>query len=479
MQIPYVSITKFSEDKYLLNQLLWEKQKEILESFWNGNYTKGVWALGRRSGKTLMASISVCYAACVLSDNYKKYLRPNEKYYILTVANTINQAKLALNNVKELIKNSPLLKDLIINETSDSLELVNGAIIKSIPTSSRSARGMACPLILFDELAYSMDTSGNSSGAALFQALAPGTAQFGHLGKILMLSSPYKQEGIFWEIFQQGKSGLHKDIQIINLPTWEVNTNVSIDFLKSEKARNPEMFAIEYGANFSQNLSSFLNADLIDAAINYDRKTLLPQDCYLGDYFLSLDPAKGSRDAFTACIAHFEDNLLVVDLFYQFKANWGSEGQKKQVNIAEVESWILEKHDIYGFTKVCLDQYNSISTIQRLSGLLDIEEINWSASSKIKAYSKLIELFNSRKIELYPHLESIQQLKNLSVFYKPGGTWSVSGGTGAAVDDFCSALAGILLISDYDSDFDAIAAMTAPVEGESPYAIQNWLSYYS
>ncbi len=478
MQIPHVSITKFAEDKYLLNQCLWEKQKEILESFWGGNYTKGVWALGRRSGKTLMASISACYAGCVLADEYKKFLRPNEHFYIVTIANTIDQAKLALNNIKSLIGNSPLLKNLIKNETADSLELLNGAIIKSIPTSSRSARGMAAPFILFDELAYAMDTSGNSAGDSLYNALAPSSAQFGNLGRILLLSSPYRQEGIFYDIYKQGITGLYEDIQVVNLPSWEMNPTLSKAFLESEKARDPDMFAVEYGANFSQNLSSFLSADLIDLAINYDRKSLPPNDHYLGDYFLSLDPAKGSRDSYTSCIAHFEDNLLVVDLFHQFKANWGGEGQKKQVNIAEVENWIIEKHNIYGFSKVCLDQYNSVSSIQRLSGFIDIEEINWSASSKTKAYSKLRELFNSRNIELYPHAESIQQLKRLSVFYKPGGTWSVSGGSGASVDDFCSALAGILLIADYDADFCAIEAMTRKVPGESEYAIQNWLHYW-
>lgn len=477
MQIPHVSITRFAEDKYLLNQPLWEKQKVILESFWGGNYTKGVWALGRRSGKTLMASISACYAGCVLADEYKKFLRPNEHFYIITVANTVNQARLALNNIKSLIGNSPLLKNLIENETADSLQLLNRAIIKSIPTSSRSARGMAAPFILFDELAYAMDTSGNSAGDSLYNALAPSSAQFGNLGRILLLSSPYRQEGIFYDIYKQGITGLYEDIQVVNLPSWEMNPTLSKTFLESEKARNPDMFNVEYGANFSQNLSSFLSADLIDAAINYDRNSLPPQDHYLGDYFLSLDPAKGSRDTYAACVAHFEDSSLVVDLFHQFTASWG-EGQKKQVNIAEVESWILEKHGMYNFSKVCLDQYNSVSTIQRLSGLLDIQEINWSASSKTKAYSKLRELFNSRKIELYPHLESIQQLKSLSVFYKPGGTWSVSGGTGAAVDDFVSSLAGILLISDYDEFFDPIEAMTAKVPGESEYAIQNWLNYY-
>jgi hypothetical protein len=37
------------------------------------------------------------------------------------------------------------------------------------------------------------------------------------------------------------------------------------------------------------------------------------------------------------------------------------------------------------------------------------------------------------------------QLKNLIVQYRPSGIWSVTGGTGAAVDDFALAVAGAVV----------------------------------
>lgn len=442
---PPIPISQFAADINLLNTPLWPKQQEILESFWQGNYAIAVWALGRRSGKTLMSAITATYAATMLADEYKKRLRPGEKFYIISVANTIDQAKIALQGVKDLINGSPILKPLITRETTDTLELSNGAVFRALPASSRSGRGMACPLLIFDEIAHAQDTEGNAAGASLYQALSPSVAQFGKLGKILLLSSPWIQAGIFWDLFKQANSGNFEQMQVVNLPTWEVNPTISRDWLEQEKARDPELFAVEYGANFSQSLAAYLDPALIDTAVNSDRSILLPMEKYRGKYYLSLDPAKGGqgRDAYTACIAHYDQGRFVVDRFHQFAAAW-IDNKKTQVSIDEVESWILEHHRLYGFREVILDQYNSQGSIQRLRTKLPIRELTWTVPVKQQAYSKMKELFNAGKMDLYPHAKAVQQLKGLIVQYRANGTWNVSGGTGAAVDDFASALAGAI-----------------------------------
>lgn len=455
---PPITISQFASDINLLNTPLWKKQEEILEDFWSQDYSIAIWALGRRSGKTLMAAVTATYAACMLADSYKAFLRSGEKFYIISVANTLDQAKIALQGVKDLINSSPILKPLIVRETSDTLELSNGAVFRAIPASSRSGRGLAVPLLLFDEIGHAIDTeSGNASGGSLYQALAPSVAQFGKLGKILMLSSPWVQSGIFWDLFKQAKSGNFRHMQVVQCPTWEVNPTISQDFLEQERLRDPELFAVEYGANFSQSLSAFVASDLIESAINYGRSVSPPQPKYKGRYYLSLDPAKGNRDDYTACIVHYEGERLIVDKWHQFKPSLGA-GKKKQVNIAEVENWILEQHQLYGFSEVVLDQYNSSATIQRLSGRLNISELTWSVSTKTEAYSKIRELFNAGNIELYPHLKSSQQLKNLTVIFRSSGQWNVTGGNGAAVDDYCSALAGCVLKAQFSKQIYSVAS---------------------
>lgn len=441
-----ISISKFASDTNLLNTKLWDKQSEILEDFWANNYTVAIWALGRRSGKTLMAAITATYAACMLAENYKSYLRSGEKFYIVSIANTIDQARIALQGVKDLINNSPILKPLIVRETSDTLELSNGAVFRAMPASSRGGRGLPVPLLIFDELAHAVDTeSGNASGGSLYQALSPSVAQFGKLGRILMLSSPWIQSGIFWELYKQANSGNFPHMQAVQCATWEVNPTISEDFLEQERARDPDLFNVEFGANFSQSLSSLVSSELIDSAINYDRGVLVPKSQFKGRYYLSLDPAKGNRDQYTACISHYAEDTLIIDKWHVFKPTLG-EGRNKQVNISEVEDWILEQNQLYGFAEIVLDQFNSASTIQRLSGRLNIRELTWTSSSKTEAFTRMRELFNGGNIELYPHIAN-SQIRNLSVIYRSNGQWSVTGGSGAAVDDYVSSLAGSILIA--------------------------------
>lgn len=75
-------------------------------------------------------------------------------------------------------------------------------------------------------------------------------------------------------MFKQGSSGSFAHIQVVNLPTWEVNPTISREWLEQEKARVPELFAIEYEANFSQSLAAFIDPSLVDAAINHYYKPI-------------------------------------------------------------------------------------------------------------------------------------------------------------------------------------------------------------
>lgn len=242
-------------------------------------------------------------------------------------------------------------------------------------------------------------------------------------------------------------------MQHVNLPTWEVNPTISKEFLEQERSRDPALFEVEYGANFSKSLASFLEPSSVEAAVTREFDSLYPKDSYKGQYFLSLDPAKGNRDNYVACIGHYEGEVFIVDLFHEFKASY-EDGGKHQVSILEVEGIIELWHRRFNFRQVVLDQFNSQSTIQKLGSMMPIKELTWTAKSKTQAFTKLRELFVGGTISLYRHEKAIAQLKNLIVTYRSGGTWSVSGGTGAAVDDYAMALAGAVLAAGEQKRYD-------------------------
>ena len=442
--------------RHALNLELWPKQEQILDELFQGKINHAVWCLGRRSGKSTMAAVAAIYMAFCQEDHFRRKVRKGENYYVCTIANDLKQAKIALDFIRQLLMNSPLEQEMV-RETAFDITLSNNCVFQAIPASARASRGKAIAMAIFDECAFGLEGDANRGTKALFDAISPSIAQFAPYSKILELSSPFATDGVFYEHFQQAKSGEFKGMDAKQIPTWEINPGLSLDsdFMQNAMKKDEENFAVEFGAQFRKNNAAFLQSEVIDAAINKNRKQNLPNQEYRGTYVLSLDPARGgvNRDEYVACIVHFEGQTLVVDEFHTFEANFEING-KKEVNISMVEEWIKEKHRIFDFQSIVLDQFNSSATIQALQNDFPISELTWSVSTKMKAFSKMRELFNAGLVDIYNHKKAIWQLKNLSVIYRSSGQWSVTGGKESAIDDHCFALAAAVMEATRDSDVD-------------------------
>ena len=442
--------------KHALGVTLWPRQEKILNGLFEKKINHAIWAMGRRSGKTFMAAVAATYMCFVQADFFQRKVRKGEKWYIITVANDLGQSKIALENIRQLIINSPFEQE-VTRETAFEIEISNGCVFQAIPASARASRGKAVVAIIQDELAFSLEGDANRGAEAMYNALSPSIAQFGRHGKIIELSSPWLTDGLFYEHFKQAESNEFPGMQALQIPTWEINVNLpwGCDFLENARKKDEESFWVEFGAQFAKSQSSLLAPEIVDAAVNKDRDIMVPMREYMGTYILALDPARGGvgRDDYTACIVHYEGERLVVDKFHAFEPDFEIAG-KKEVNIAKVEDWIKEHHRIYEFQSIVLDQFNSSATIQSLSKDFPICELAWSVSTKMKAFSKMKELFNAGLIEMYPHKKAVLQLKNLSVIYRQSGQWAVTGGKETGVDDYAFALAGAILEASKDNDID-------------------------
>jgi hypothetical protein len=446
---PLISLDSFIKSPLIMGNetTLYPLQRKILREFWNRQYNIGVWCLGRRSGKTFMAALCAVYACTALAPIYKQYIRSGEHYYVLFVANNEEQAKIALEQVKIFLEASPVLRKGIKKPpTATSISLTNGAIFQVVPNTSKGIRGYPVALAILDEAAHYRTGSGQITGKNLYDAISPSVAQFGNYGRILMISTPWTKQGVFYDEFQKGVSGDYSSIHIANYPTWEVNPKISTEFLEDAKKRDPVMFEVEFGANFAVDFAAFLDVDLIENSVK-SKSPSSSKPAFKNKYFLALDPAL-SGDAFTAAIGHLDGQDLYIDLLHEFLPTF-NQGKKTVVDISMVENWILEKHKSYGFRKVVLDQYQSAGTIQRLSKTFGskIQELTWTHNSKIEAYSSLKELLYTNKLYLYHHEKAIAQLKNLQVHYNNSGSWTVSGGSGLKVDDYCSVIAALAFLT--------------------------------
>lgn len=442
--------------KLALGLDLWPMQKKILDNLFDKKINHAVWCLGRRSSKSTMAAIAAVYMAFCQEEHFRRKVRKGENFYVVTVANDLKQSKIALDFIRQLLVNSPLEQE-IVRETTLEITLSNNCTFQAIPASARASRGKAVAMAIFDECAFGLEGDANRGTKAMFDALSPSIAQFAPYSKILELSSPWLADGTFYEHFRQAESGEFIGMDCLKIPTWEINPGLpwGCDFLENARKKDPEAFEVEFGAQFKSNNSALVTAEIVESAVNKDRGILFPEKEFTGTYVLSLDPARGGvgRDDYTACIVHYEGTRLIVDKFHSFEADFEIAG-RKEVNMSKVEEWIKEHHRIYEFQCIVLDQYNSSFIIQNLSKEFPIAELAWSVSTKMKAFSKMKELFNAGLIELYPHQKAISQLKNLGVIYRSSGQWSVTGGKEVGVDDFAFALAAAILEASRDNDID-------------------------
>ena len=143
-------------------------------------------ACGRRGGKSLLSAIWAVYDACIR--DLRKHQRQGEPRYILLVAASIPQARALFRTVADMFR-VPMLAPMVLGEpTHDEIRLVNGVILRVVPCSERTTRGLAASTVIFEELASYTDTNGYQSGEAVYRALAPSVAQSRSMGA----SSPYR-----------------------------------------------------------------------------------------------------------------------------------------------------------------------------------------------------------------------------------------------------------------------------------------------
>ena len=149
-----------------------------------------------------MAVTAAIYNAWI--ENYDGYLRPGEARFIVVVANRDEQAQEFIRAVREVLENAvdPDLVAAVDWERCTLSQIVfrTNVIIRAMPCSSRSTRGLAISTVILDECGhFQTDSDGIGAGKAVYQALEPSVAQFGPRGYVMFTSTPMWRSGLFWE----------------------------------------------------------------------------------------------------------------------------------------------------------------------------------------------------------------------------------------------------------------------------------------
>jgi hypothetical protein len=400
----------------------------------NFNFSELHLVLGRRSSKTIMASVIVCYEAyklIMLGDPYQYYGLPyDDEIAVLNAANSAKQSGRLFTQIKNRIRNSPFFKgrvdgsastteirlftdvDLRKKEEGGANIAVEGSIVLICGHSNPDTlRGFAAIAILFDELAF-YDEGTVISGTEFYGALTPSIAQFSKFGDgiLVELSTPGPMSGIFYTIFQQANSEDPKFQSIVSfrLSTWDFNPTLPFgcEFLVKEEAKNPELFSVEFGVQWQTKglVSTYFPKDLVEQSFKpFVHKHERRDQRY--EYFMHLDPAS-KRDNYVALVclkqryvtSRGEKRFRVVLAYHRvWKPSAG-----KALNLLDIDDEILLISQRFRPSIITYDQWNSVHSINYLQKKgMRARQLPFGRTQKTTYYQNLLDLMDRDELHLY------------------------------------------------------------------------------
>jgi hypothetical protein len=302
-------------------------------------------AAGRRSGKTFMAALIAVYLAAFR--DYSPYLAPGERAMVLAIATDRDQASILLRYASAFLTEIPLLAGLIENERADAIELNNRVTLAVATCSYRTVRGATLAAAICDEVAY-WRVDGANPDREVLTALRPAMVTIPN-PLLLCISTPYARSGTLYEAIRTHHGDNNSRVLTWKAHTTEMNPTISPSKIEGAYAQDGAAAASEYGAEFREDMCTFLSVDMIMACVETDRLERPPlRDVH---YVAAVDPSGGGPDYFTLAIAHAEADKDPPEVVLDLIRGW--RGDHLESVVVEIVG-ILRR---YGIDVVIGDRY--------------------------------------------------------------------------------------------------------------------------
>jgi hypothetical protein len=417
-------------------------------------YTEAWFCVGRRAGKSFVLAVVAVWLACF--KDWKPYLSPGERGTIMVIATDRRQAQVILGYIRGLLA-TPMLKDLVLSETQETINLRGNITVEIHTASYRSLRGRTVVAALLDECAFwrSDETSANPD-AEILNALRPSMATVPR-SMLLCASSPYARRGILWNAYQR-HYGKDDALPLVwHAPTLAMNCTVPQSVIDAALADDEPAARAEYFAEFRSDLEAFVKLDVV-------------QDC-LGDYVerapdssltysAFVDPSGGSSDAFTLSIGHREKDAVHIDLVLE---------RKPPFSPSQVIAEFAEVLNRYRVRYVTGDRY--AGEFPREMFRRHSIEYRLAPKNRTELYQALLPLLNSGRITLPRNDVLVKQLVGLERRVSRNGRELIDHGQ-RGHDDVANAVAGcaeLCRANTAATPVFGVWGMSAPVKRPSKF----------
>jgi hypothetical protein len=356
-----------------------------------GGYGEAVAIVGRQSGKSQIAAMIADFEAL------RSERAEGRGTFAVLVAQDARAAIRTLFGYAADPFDSPMLSAGVVSRLQDSITLGNGVTIACYPCRPAAVRGLRARVVVVDELAFFTSTDGRPLDTEMLRAVRPCLATTG--GKLIVLSSPYVQTGVLFDLHSRhyGKDDSPTLIWRGSAPA--MNSLLTEDYLSRQEELDPEAYRSEFMAEFRSGTTTFFDSATLDACVA-DRGELLPAAAL--QYFAFVDPSGGKEDAFTMAIAHHDGKRVVIDAVRAWPAPFNPTG-------------VVAEAAVFGKSYRCLrvvgDRYGGEWPAEafRIHGI----EYTVSDLDRSALYLELLPLVNSGTIELPDDAKLLRELRGL------------------------------------------------------------------
>lgn len=383
---------------------------------------------GRRGGKSFIVSLIAVFLACF--KDYRPFLGPGERGVLMIIATDRKQARVIMRYLTALLQAVPMLAAMIERQDSESIDLNNQVSIEIVTASYRTIRGYTCISALCDEIAFWRSEDSANPAEEILAALRPAMSTIP--GALLIgLGTPYKRSGPLYDAHKR-HYGQDSPVLVIQADTRMMNPTVSQSVIDRAMELDPMAASAEYLAQFRSDVGTFLDADVIERAIEPNRRERAPVKNI--SYTAFCDPSGGAHDSFTLAIGHQDGERSVLDVCRGIKPPFSPESVVKEY------AALLKS---YQCSSVVGDRYSGEWVVEAFSK----EGIHYRHAelTKSECYLESLPLFSQGVVDLLDVPVLTTELMQLERRTSRSGRDSVDHPLGGR-DDHANSCCGVLAL---------------------------------
>jgi hypothetical protein len=216
-------------------------------------------------------------------------------------------------------------------------------------------------------------------------------------------------------------------------PSKLMNPTLPQEVIDAAYRDDPQAAAAEFGGEFRSDIASFVDRDKVLSCIENGRTE---RGCLPGVRYVAFcDPSGGSKDSFTAAIAHIEGGQAILDRLVEIKAPFDPGAA-----VGEIVAMLKE----FGLGAIAGDRYAAGWVPQEFKrhGI----EYRHSLLDRSAIYLATLPLLNSGRAQLLDNTRLVNQLAGLQRRTSSSGRQTVDHAR-SAVDDLANAAAGSLQLA--------------------------------